>query len=158
MTAATGVRWSEPLAAKPGLVILPDAEALARAAKDWFVEQVGRNSGRIAVCLTGGSTPERLYRLLAQEKLPWERMHFFWSDERFVPPGRSAEQCADGAARAARPRAGAFRNHEPDSGVDVGTAARARRFTRPTLKRFYGAETLDPEQAAFRRGSQRHGR
>ncbi len=42
------------------------------------------------VVLSGGSTPKRLYSTLAGEpwrsKLPWSKMHFFWSDERQVPP------------------------------------------------------------------------
>jgi 6-phosphogluconolactonase len=44
------------------------------------------------VCLTGGSTPERLYALLADERQPWraridwQRLQVFWGDERHVPP------------------------------------------------------------------------
>ena len=44
---------------------------------------------RFAICLSGGSTPRRLYQLLAEspyrDALPWERIHWFWGDERFVP-------------------------------------------------------------------------
>jgi 6-phosphogluconolactonase len=47
-------------------------------------------SGRFAVALSGGSTPERLYRLLATEPyvsgLDWSRVHAFQGDERCVPP------------------------------------------------------------------------
>lgn len=35
--------------------------------------------------LSGGSTPLKLYGLLAQADLPWNRIHVFWGDERFVP-------------------------------------------------------------------------
>ena len=49
----------------------------------------GRAGGRAAVCLTGGSSPEGLYRLLAEEpwrgKVPWDRVHWFMGDDRFVP-------------------------------------------------------------------------
>jgi 6-phosphogluconolactonase len=44
------------------------------------------------VALSGGSTPEALYRLLAAEdggfraRVPWGQAHFFWGDERHVPP------------------------------------------------------------------------
>jgi 6-phosphogluconolactonase len=44
------------------------------------------------IALSGGSTPKRLYELMAdpqadyREKLPWDHMHFFWSDERPVGP------------------------------------------------------------------------
>jgi 6-phosphogluconolactonase len=45
---------------------------------------------RFLVALSGGSTPMALYKLLAQtpykESLPWERMFFFWGDERCVAP------------------------------------------------------------------------
>ena len=45
--------------------------------------------GRFAIALSGGSTPKSLYNLLAtnaRTTLPWDRMYFFWSDERHVPP------------------------------------------------------------------------
>jgi len=48
--------------------------------------------GVCSICLAGGSTPRRLYLLLAdskapyRERLPWDRIHFFWGDERHVPP------------------------------------------------------------------------
>lgn len=46
--------------------------------------------GRFNWALAGGSTPEALYRLLASpgyaERVDWSRVHFFWSDERCVPP------------------------------------------------------------------------
>jgi len=52
--------------------------------------------GRFSVALSGGGTPMTLYHLLAQtpyrESLPWERMLFFWGDERCVPP-EDAESC-----------------------------------------------------------------
>lgn len=41
--------------------------------------------GRFLVSLAGGSTPMKLYEKLADEKLDWSRVHFFWGDERCVP-------------------------------------------------------------------------
>lgn len=41
------------------------------------------------LALSGGSTPAMLYRLLgtaAYDDLPWDRVHLFWGDERYVPP------------------------------------------------------------------------
>jgi len=47
--------------------------------------------GRFSVALSGGSTPQALFTLLASapyiSQLPWREMHFFWGDERLVPPG-----------------------------------------------------------------------
>jgi len=45
--------------------------------------------GRFTIALSGGSTPKNLYNLLATNALntlPWDRMFFFWGDERHVPP------------------------------------------------------------------------
>jgi 6-phosphogluconolactonase len=49
-------------------------------------------AGNCSIALAGGSTPRRLYSLLADSgspyraQLPWDRIHFFWGDERQVPP------------------------------------------------------------------------
>jgi 6-phosphogluconolactonase len=67
--------------------ILANADELARAAAKHFVAR-----SPFTVALSGGSTPKLLYQLLAdpnepfREKLPWSNVHFFWSDERHVPP------------------------------------------------------------------------
>ena len=45
--------------------------------------------GRFAIALSGGSTPKSLYNLIAANasaSLPWEKIFFFWSDERHVSP------------------------------------------------------------------------
>jgi 6-phosphogluconolactonase len=70
------------------------ADELLRAAAVEFVrlaEAAVRNKSLFAVCLSGGSTPQGLYSLLAGEpalssRIPWEAIHFFWGDERHVPP------------------------------------------------------------------------
>jgi 6-phosphogluconolactonase len=72
-----------------------DAEAVARAAAEEVVEAGARavaERGRFAVALSGGSTPRRLYRLLADPAAPfrgrlrWDAVHVFFGDERHVPP------------------------------------------------------------------------
>jgi 6-phosphogluconolactonase len=67
-------------------LVLPDAAALAAVAAKEFVRAVSSSSGPFRVALSGGSTPRALYSLLAGEEPPWSRLHFFWSDERCVPP------------------------------------------------------------------------
>ena len=66
-----------------------DLEALHQAAADAFCELVDRavdERGIARISLSGGSTPKRLYELLAERKLPWQKIHWFWGDERNVPP------------------------------------------------------------------------
>ncbi len=42
--------------------------------------------GQATIALSGGSTPKPLYAALASQPLPWEKVHVFWGDERYVPP------------------------------------------------------------------------
>ena len=75
--------------------ILPDAAAVARRAAELFVhaaKEAAAASGVFTVVLSGGSTPKSLYALLAEDatlrtQLPWGKIHFFFGDERHVPPG-----------------------------------------------------------------------
>ncbi len=75
--------------------ILENSEELSRRAAEEFVrlaEEAAQAEGRFAVALSGGSTPKSLYSLLASEtdsfraRLPWDKIHFFWGDERHVSP------------------------------------------------------------------------
>jgi 6-phosphogluconolactonase len=40
---------------------------------------------RFTLALSGGSTPKPLYESLSQQTLPWDKVHLFWGDERYVP-------------------------------------------------------------------------
>jgi len=57
------------------------------------VDAIGA-SDRFTVALSGGSTPQNLYALLATDayasRIHWPRVHIFWGDERCVPPGSPA--------------------------------------------------------------------
>jgi 6-phosphogluconolactonase len=75
--------------------IFANAPELARGAAEYFVARSGEavaQKGFFTVALSGGSTPKILFELLANPdepfhaQLPWSRIHFFWSDERHVPP------------------------------------------------------------------------
>ena len=69
----------------------PDLEALSRAAARDVAADIRttlRTQDRYTLALAGGSTPRRLYELLAagaEAPLPWSHIHLFWGDERFVP-------------------------------------------------------------------------
>jgi 6-phosphogluconolactonase len=77
------------------VVVVDDADALAREAAAGFVRRAREAvaaRGRFTVALSGGSTPKRLYALLAdpaapfRADMPWDKTHLFWGDERHVPP------------------------------------------------------------------------
>lgn len=63
---------------------------LFKAAASKFITLTSRaieQSGKFTVALSGGSTPRNLYSLLASTPaIPWDRICFFWGDERHVPP------------------------------------------------------------------------
>jgi 6-phosphogluconolactonase len=71
----------------------PDLESVSHAAAEEFTK-IGRtaiaDTGRFAVVLAGGSTPRRLYERLAgtsfREEIVWDKVEFFWGDERAVSP------------------------------------------------------------------------
>ncbi|MES1147804.1 MAG: 6-phosphogluconolactonase, partial [Bradyrhizobium guangdongense] len=54
-------------ASSPQLIIAPDADALANIAAVRVMARINDNPGRIAICLTGGSGPKLLYRLLGSD-------------------------------------------------------------------------------------------
>jgi 6-phosphogluconolactonase len=72
-------------------IVLDDPPALAQAAAGRLIARLDANPGRAAICLTGGSSPKQLYRLLASKpwsgRIAWQRVHWFIGDERFVPAG-----------------------------------------------------------------------
>jgi 6-phosphogluconolactonase len=77
----------------PGVIVCADAESVARAAARSFVESAWQaigQDGRFNVALSGGHTPEALFKLLAspefRAQVDWGRVELFWGDERAVPP------------------------------------------------------------------------
>lgn len=70
----------------------PSAKDVADRAARWMID-LGQiclqRTGRFSIALSGGSTPDLLYELLAsqhQTALDWSKVHLFWGDERCVPP------------------------------------------------------------------------
>lgn len=76
------------------VLILPDAAAITRRAAEEFLKsavEAVEQKGSFHVSLSGGSTPKALYALLGDDpsirsKMPWEKLHFFFGDERHVAP------------------------------------------------------------------------
>jgi 6-phosphogluconolactonase len=73
--------------------VFADMDALSRAALEELFGVMGeavRERGRFLIALSGGHTPEKLYRCWADSeqnsaRTSWEKVHLFWSDERYVP-------------------------------------------------------------------------
>jgi 6-phosphogluconolactonase len=80
------------LSTSPEIRILTTPQELFSAAAEEVVRtatEAVSQRGRFTIALSGGSTPKQLYNLLAtnaRTTLPWDRMYFFWGDERHVPP------------------------------------------------------------------------
>jgi 6-phosphogluconolactonase len=98
----TPVRILHTTAGDP-VIVLPDVESLALAVAAAVVIEARRavkRAGLFSIALSGGSTPVRAYRLLAErpfvEQAPWPSTHVFWGDERCVGPTdpRSNERMA----------------------------------------------------------------
>jgi 1,4-alpha-glucan branching enzyme len=75
------------------VLVAADAAEFARRAAEDFVDsarEAAARAGRVVVALTGRSSPGELYRLLGSDefssRVPWERVHLCWGDERAVPP------------------------------------------------------------------------
>jgi len=72
--------------------VADSVDALSRMIAEHFVRVTTaalRERGRCAVALSGGSTPKRVYQVLAGEpfrsRALWDQIDFFWGDERHVP-------------------------------------------------------------------------
>jgi 6-phosphogluconolactonase len=78
--------------AQPEIRIVNTPAELFQAAATEFAtlaSQAVQSHGRFSVALSGGSTPKTLYALLASgsvPNIPWDKIFFFFGDERFVPP------------------------------------------------------------------------
>jgi 6-phosphogluconolactonase len=138
-------------AARPRMDISPDPEALAHRVAQWITDLACHEPGRFSVALSGGSTPKRLYQLLAgapyRDAMPWDRVHWFWGDDRFVAwddPNSNYGMARD-----------AMLAHAPIPAANIhgiafeGNAADAARTYERELKSWYGADKLDPARPLF---------
>ena len=78
---------------KPNVEIAPDPENLAMQGLEIFIadaQKAIKAKNTFYVAISGGNTPKRFFELLGEvpeaKALPWDRIHLFWVDERYVPP------------------------------------------------------------------------
>jgi 6-phosphogluconolactonase len=135
----------------PRIIIVEDAAALADAAAHRLVARVS-GKHRAAVALTGGSSPQRLYRLLAEEpwrgKVPWDCVHWFIGDDRFVPESDPLSNMGT-ARRVFLDQVGAPPRNIHPMPTDTNYPEGAARLYEEELKAFYGADRLDPARPMF---------
>jgi 6-phosphogluconolactonase len=128
------------------------AETLAQGVAEWLCGLAQASGRDFAVCLSGGSTPRRLYERLATpaiaSRFPWRRAHWFWGDERFVPHDHpdSNYRMAYDALLARVPIPNGNIHAVPTEGLSPEQAADAYEAI---LKRFHGADTLSPDRPLF---------
>ncbi|GGC54354.1 6-phosphogluconolactonase [Chelatococcus reniformis] len=132
-------------------IVSKDAEALRQSAASWLLEEIEATPGDVFVCLSGGSTPQKLYEALARppflETLPWGRIRWFFGDDRFVPP-------SDERSNARMARLALF-DHAPIPPdrihviPNLETPEASARAYEATLQQLYGAEILDPNRPLF---------
>ncbi|ACB24303.1 6-phosphogluconolactonase [Methylobacterium sp. PvP062] len=135
-----------------GTHVLKDPEAVAREAAERIIVACGETrSERIALCLSGGSTPKVLYGLLAgpdyAARVPWERIHWFFGDDRAVPwddPRSNVRMVREAFGRGSRIPPTHLHFIPSDAGPEAGARAYER-----TLLDFYGADSLDPARPLF---------
>ncbi len=93
VTRAAAESEASNMSYKPEIVVVSNPEELSLRAAQEFIQRAKesiREKGCFTTALSGGSTPRELYRLLTgfqcKNRVTWERVNLFWSDERCVPP------------------------------------------------------------------------
>jgi 6-phosphogluconolactonase len=129
---------------KPQVIGSESLEALSNAAADFLVRRamkIVRAVGRFTLALSGGSTPQRLYEILARkplkDRMPWQESFFFWGDERFVPADHP-ESNFRLAYRAMLAKVPVPESNIHPVGTDTGSAHEAAENYERDLQKFFG--------------------
>jgi 6-phosphogluconolactonase len=131
--------------------IVADPKEFASPVASWFAGVVHDSNGPVCVALCGGSTPRDFYALLGspeyRTQLAWERLHVFWSDERFVPRDNGQSNY-----RMVRETLLSHAPIPPDQIYPMpitGDPDGAARAYQNVSQRAYGSETLNPARYLF---------
>jgi 6-phosphogluconolactonase len=118
-----------------------DLSQAAAAEFATFAAQAVRRGGRFTVALAGGSTPKSLYALLASGSTPsisWEKIFFFFGDERFVPsehPDSNYRMVRETRLLSKVAESNVFRVP-----TEIGDADSAARAYEQTLRKFFALQ------------------
>jgi 6-phosphogluconolactonase len=131
--------------------VLPTPLALARHVAEWMTAAALASKRPFRVSLSGGSTPKTLYGLLASDefrgRFPWQRVSWYWGDERFVPydhPDSNYRMTRE-AMLAEAPVPPENIHPIPTDGTPEHAAQRYER----SLQEAYGAAAFDPVRPLF---------
>jgi len=136
----------------PLLTVAEDSEILADDVALLIAARIAETRDRFGLCLSGGTTPRRIYERLAEgdpgRPIDWRKVHLFWGDERFVPADHE-----DSNFRMVRQ---ALLDHVAIPAAQIHSVPTS--FTTPqeaaaaysqTLKAYYQREALDPARPLF---------
>src|SRR6187431_1496290 len=133
------------------VITVADPAALAATAAEHVVARISANPGRAAICLTGGSSPKQLYQLLATDayrsRIPWEHVHWFIGDDRFVVADDPLNNMAM-ARRLFLDRCAPADTIHPIP-TDAANPEDAARRYESELRSFYGSSSLNPARPLF---------
>jgi 6-phosphogluconolactonase len=133
------------------VIVTADPAEQARTAAERLIARIVANAHRPAICLSGGSSPKQMFELLATDtwrsRIPWDRVHWFIGDDRFVPFGDPHNNWSM-ARKAFLDRCAPPSNIHPIE-VESGSPEEAARRYERELKSFYGADQLDPARPLF---------
>lgn len=134
------------------MIVLADGEAIAQYMAKWLTQQaLAKKDGPFVLALSGGSTPKRLYQILASEeyaeRFPWANTQFFFGDERFVPADDPASNYNMVETEMLEHVPVPIHNihRMPTSGDPAAAAAQYQ----AALQKVYGADTLQPGRPLF---------
>jgi 6-phosphogluconolactonase len=116
--------------ASPDWQYLPDADAVAAAATALILSAADAAidaRGEFRLVLAGGSTPQRVYRLLATSPADWSRWHIYFGDERCLPE-RDPERNSHMAAVAWLEQAAVPQRNVHPIPAELGPVAAARQY------------------------------
>jgi 6-phosphogluconolactonase len=137
---------------EPIVDVAADAQDMAMRVALWLAARIVSATEPFALNLAGGSTPKRVYELLASDAfksyIDWQKVHLFWGDERCVPfdhPDSNYKMVHD-AMIAHVPISPDHIHRVP---VESGTPYEAAKLYEADLQRFYGANALDPTRPLF---------
>jgi 6-phosphogluconolactonase len=131
--------------------VMPDAQTVAVEAAAHLIARIEASSHRPAICLTGGSGPKMLYDLLGSpeyhSRIPWNRVHWFIGDERFVGESDARNNMTQARDIFLNRCAPPGNIHPVPTGAENPDAA--ARLYESELQTFYGLSRLDPGRPLF---------